>query len=173
MPSKERGIKSNQNVKKPLQYRIVHSTQKLPLKQVGQPLTSGCHHFKSPLHLLPQPETVSPRPPQRTLRFQRNADGAARIQNTCAQKTRSPGHMGRPRRQSLVPWPRPSPLSVLPRLHFRDTWRTHCQHCSVVSHQGMHTNVLVHRLSHCSSAQFNRTAPVTASSLSNISPLRQ
>ena len=88
------------------------------------------------MHLSPQPEIVSPRPHQRTLRFQRNANGAARIQNNCAQKTRSRGHVGRPRCQRLVPRPHPSPLLVLPRLHFRDTWRTHRQHCSMVSNKG-------------------------------------
>ena len=65
----------------------MHSTKKLPLKQVGQPLNSRCHYAKSALQLSPKPQTVSPRPPQRTLQFQRNNDGAARIQNTCAQKT--------------------------------------------------------------------------------------
>ena len=151
----------------------MHRTQKLPIKKLGQPLTSGYHHFKSSFHLSPQPETISPRPPQQTLRFQRNADGAAGIQNTCAQKTCAPGHMGRPRRQRLVPRPRPSPLWVLTHLHFGDTWITHRRHCTVVSHQGTYTNVLVHQLSHRSSARFNRSAPITVSSLSNLSPLLQ
>ena len=170
---KERGRKSNQNVKKPLHCRVVHSTQKLPFKKVGQPLNSGCNNLKYPPHLSPQPKNFSPRPPQWTLRFQRHSNGATGIQNTCAQKNRPPGHMCRPRRQSLVHWPRPSPLLVLPRLHFGDTWRTHFLHCSVFPHQGTHTNVLVNRLGHCSGARFNRSSPITAPGFSNISPLRQ
>ena len=151
----------------------MHSTQKLSIKQVRQPITSGCHNIESPPHLLPQPKTFRPRPPQRTLQFQCHFNGSPRIQDTGAQKTRPPWHMGRPCRQCLVPRPRPSPLSVLPHIHRGKTWGTHRQHCSVVSHQGTHTNVLVNRLGHCGSARFNSSSPVTAPGFSNLSPLQQ
>ena len=62
-----------------------HKFYFFPVKQVVQPLTSGCNNVKSPPHLSPQPKTFSPCPPQWTLRFQRHSNGAPGIQNTCAQ----------------------------------------------------------------------------------------
>ena len=70
-------------------------------------------------------------------------------------KTHPPWHMGRPRRQLLVPWPCPSPLLVLLLLHRGNTWGTHRRHSSVVSHKGTHTNGLVNRIGHCGGARFN------------------
>ena len=148
----------------------MHSTQKLPIKQVGQPLTSACHHIESPTHLSPQPKTFRPRPPQWTLQLQCHSNGAPRIQDIGALKPCPPWHMVHPRRQRLVPWPCPSPLSVLTRIHCGNTWRMHRRHCSVVSRQGTHTNVLVNRLGHCGGARFNHSSPVTAPGFSNITP---
>ena len=149
----------------------MHITQKISVKQVGQPITSGCHNIESPPHLSPQPKTFRPRPPQWTLQLQCHSNGAPELHDTGAQKTRPTWHMGRPRRQHLVPRPIPSPLSVLPHIYRGNTWGIHCRHCSVVSHQGTHTNVLFNRLVHCRGARFNRSSPVTALSFSNISPL--
>ena len=151
----------------------MNSTKKLPIKQVGQPLTSDCHHIESTLHLLPQRKTFRPRPPQWNLQLQRHSNGTPGLNDTGAQKSHPPWHMGRPRRQRLVPQPRPSPLLVLPRIHRGNTWGTHRRNCSVDSHQETHTNVLVNRLGHCGRARFNHSSQVTAPGFSNLSPLRQ
>ena len=145
----ERGGNSNYSIQKPLYSWAVHSTPTLPIKQAGQPLTSGFHHIESTPHLLPQPKTFCPRPPQWTLRLQCYYNGVPRLHDSGTLKTRPLWHLVRPRRQHLVSLTRTPPLSDLPRMHCGNALGMHCRNSSVVSHQGTNDNVLINRLGYC------------------------